>query len=399
MEDLTYDVVVVGGGPAGSVTSKYAAINGAKVLMIEKRQEIGSPVRCGEGIARVWLDEVGIEPNPKWIAHEVDGARLISPDGKSKLTIVKHAGNEVGYVVDRDEFDKELARDAARNGVDIMVKTSAVSLLKDGDKVVGVKAKRMGEEFNIYAKIVVGADGYESNVARWAGINVNLSPEDVMTCFQYTMVGIEGDNRFNDFYLGNEDVPGGYVWVFWKGKDTANVGLGVNMARIAKGEKGVAKAKLDAFIKKHPELSKGKPVEEIAGACSVCAPLDSVVTDNVILVGDSARMIDPITGGGVANACKAGQVAGEVIGEALKKNDFSKEFFKKYEDGWRGRIEDQMLRNYIAKEKFEELDDDVLNSVIEAISEMNLPDITTRSILQAIQEKRPELLEELADLL
>jgi len=71
---LHYDVVIVGAGPAGSITAKYAAQGGASVIMLEKRQEIGSPVRCGEGIAREWIDEVGIKLDRKWIAHEVEGA-------------------------------------------------------------------------------------------------------------------------------------------------------------------------------------------------------------------------------------------------------------------------------------------------------------------------------------
>ena len=81
MEDMEYDVLVIGGGPGGSMAARYAAENGMKTLMVEKRQEIGSPVRCGEGIARIWLNECGIEPDPAWISHEVDGARPRAEDG------------------------------------------------------------------------------------------------------------------------------------------------------------------------------------------------------------------------------------------------------------------------------------------------------------------------------
>ena len=77
-KDLRTDVLVVGAGPAGSMTAKWAAKGGARVLMIEKRQEIGSPVRCGEGMSKDWLKEVGIRPGP-WINLEVEGARIYSP--------------------------------------------------------------------------------------------------------------------------------------------------------------------------------------------------------------------------------------------------------------------------------------------------------------------------------
>ncbi|HYA54036.1 MAG TPA: NAD(P)/FAD-dependent oxidoreductase, partial [Thermoplasmata archaeon] len=104
------DVLVIGAGPAGSMTAKWAAKNGARVTMIEKRQEIGSPVRCGEGMSKAWLPDVGIKPG-RWINVEVEGARIYSPSEKVFEINEKHAGNEVGYVVERDEFDKQLAID------------------------------------------------------------------------------------------------------------------------------------------------------------------------------------------------------------------------------------------------------------------------------------------------
>ena len=99
--DMKTDVLVIGAGPAGSMTAKWAAKNGAKVLMIEKRQEIGSPVRCGEGMSKAWLADVGIKPG-RWINVEVEGARIYSPNETVFEINEKHAGNEVGYVVERD---------------------------------------------------------------------------------------------------------------------------------------------------------------------------------------------------------------------------------------------------------------------------------------------------------
>ena len=142
--ELEYDVVVVGAGPAGSTTARYAAMNDANVLMIEKRQEIGSPVRCGEGIGKALLEKIDLEPNKRWIANEVLGARVISPNGSVLTLTERMAGDETGYVIYRDVFDKELAKIAAKEGVDIMLKTSAISILKENGKVTGVKAKHKG---------------------------------------------------------------------------------------------------------------------------------------------------------------------------------------------------------------------------------------------------------------
>jgi len=398
MHDLEYDVLVVGAGPAGSVTAKHAARNGARTLMIEKRQEIGSPVRCGEGIARAWLDELGIKPDKKWISWQVTGARIFSPNGSVVKLTEKMAGNEVGYVIERDNFDRALAEDAASAGADIMVKTSAVELIRKDGRVAGVKAKHMGESFNIRAKVVIGADGFESQLGRWAGIDTSLKPSDVNVCFEYTMRHIDHDPNFNDFYVGS-CAPGGYIWVFVKGPDSANIGIGTQLSKIKAGERGAPKRYLDAFIAKHPEYAKGTPIREVAGAVSCCQPLDSVTADGIMLVGDAARQIDPLTGGGVANSCRAGKVAGEVAAQAVKAGDFSKRFFQAYEKGWRARFEDQMFRNWMAKEKLVTLSDETFDKACEVLAEAKLEVVNTLEILRLIQRKYPELIKEFEDMI
>ena len=262
---MKYDVVVVGSGPAGSVTARYAAKSGAKVLIIERRTEIGVPVLCGEGISRQ-VDEFDMLESTRWIANRMDGARVYSPD----LTMVKlaadKAGNETGYVIYRDIFDQELARSAVKVGAELMLNTEAISLIKENEKIVGVKAKHFDNEFDIEADIVVGADGVESKIGKWAGIETTLKPVDLETCAQYTLTNIDVDRAYCDFYLGNSIVPGGYVWVFPKGKDVANVGIGI-LGSLS--ESGMALKLLDKFIESHPELKKGEPVRFLAGAVPV----------------------------------------------------------------------------------------------------------------------------------
>ncbi|MBX8643667.1 MAG: FAD-dependent oxidoreductase, partial [Thermoplasmata archaeon] len=93
-----YDVIVVGAGPAGSTAARYAAMHGADVLLIEKRQEIGSPVRCGEGVSMEIFRHVDIKPDPSWFVNQVTGARIFGPSGKHLLIDAKNAGDEVGAV-------------------------------------------------------------------------------------------------------------------------------------------------------------------------------------------------------------------------------------------------------------------------------------------------------------
>jgi len=396
-EVMEYDVVVVGGGPGGSMTARDAARAGLDVLMIEKRQEIGSPVRCGEGIAKIWLDEVGIEPNNKWIALEVSGARIVAPNGQYVDLTEELAGNETGFVVHRDIFDRSLAEEAVRAGARTMLKCSATDVIKDDRGfVVGVRAKQWGKEYELRAPVVIGADGFESQVGRWAGIDTKLKAKDVNTCLQYELVGIDIDKFYNEFHIGSM-APGGYVWIFNKSEDSANVGIGINLGMVK--QPGEVKQYLDRFIARQPRLAKGQNVETVAGAVSVGLPLESVTTDGLMLVGDSARMIDPLTGGGVSNACIAGQVAARVAKEAHEAGDFSKAFLQRYEDGWRAKIEDQLFRNYIAKEKLLELSDDTINKIIDALQGYKIERITTADILRMVQERYPEIMNELADLL
>ena len=393
---VDYDVIVVGAGPAGSTAARYAAEKGASVLMLEKRQEIGSPVRCGEGIAKRWLDNIGMEPSSRWIANEVDGARVISPGGYVLEVDERHAGNEAGYVVHRDIFDQELAIMAARKGVHIMVKTSATGLIKDGGKVCGVVANNMGRIHNFKSHVVIGADGYESQVGRWAGIPVALAESDVDTCFQRTLVNIDIDYKFTHFYVGSF-APGGYMWIFPKGKDIANVGIGFQLSKVK--EPGDPMRYTDAFIARNPGLAKGQSVRDIAGAVSICAPIERTVADGVMLVGDAARVIDPITGGGVINGCITGKFAGMVAAEGIQNGDLSAKFFQKYEKMWRAALEEKLFRNWMAKEKLATMTDALFDRAIKALSEANLTKVGTLELLAALRERDPELVREFEDLI
>ena len=387
--DREVDVLVVGAGPTGSTAAKYAAQGGADVLLIEKRSEIGTPVRCGEGVAKRWLEEIGLEPSQEFICHEVDGARVIAPDGTTLVVDETRAGNECGYVLERDLFDRRLAKDAAKAGAEIQIRTSAVALLRDDGMIVGARCEHMAETFDVRAKVVIGADGFESQVGRWAGLETHLRTRDIDACLQYTMVGVSGDPRMNDVYLGS-CAPGGYAWVFWKGADVANVGIGVNLSRIH--DRAEAKRYLDALIHRTPSLAKAEVVEEVAGAVSVSMPLEKTVAPGVLLAGDAARLIDPLTGGGILNGCLSGKLAGETASAAVAAADASMEALSAYERRWRGRLEEELARHYLIKERLLRLDDDTVNRAIRAIVDSKLERITGVAVLEAIRAREPGLL-------
>ncbi len=391
-----YDAVIVGGGPGGSTAARFAAESGARVLMLEKRQEIGSPVRCAEGVSRAWMREVGLELNEKSVAARVKGAKIVSPSGHDFYVDEEMAGSEVGLVLERGVFDKNLAAQAARAGADIMVKTAATGLIMEDGSVSGVKAVSHGEPLDIKTNCVVGADGFESQVGRWAGIDTTLKPTDITSCVQYRLADIEIESDYCEFTVGSA-APGGYVWIFPKGDDVANIGLGVQLSRL--NGPGEVKAYLDKYIEEDDRLNKGQPLDAVAGAVSVSPPLEQTTADGLMLVGDAARIIDPITGGGIAHACLSGMYAGQVIGEALEAGDFSGEMLSKYDDMWRDRLEEKLWRNWMAKEKLVTLSDGTFDEIVQTLSEVGLDKMSTYNILRVIKKKYPELVKEFEELI
>lgn len=391
-----YDVIVVGAGPAGSMTAKHAAKKGARVLIIEKRQEIGASLRCAEGVNKKGLAKAGVPVDKRWVSADIAGAKLVSPGGHVFRIDESQAGAEVGLVLERHLFDKAMAADAARAGAEIWLKTAAVDVIKEGDKVVGVKARREGEPLKLTAGCVVAADGFESQVARWAGIDTALKAGDITTCYQYRMANLKTEPDYCEFIIGSV-APGGYIWVFPKGDDTANVGIGVLASKLKKP--GEVKAYLDSWIKKDPRLSCGQPLEALAGGVSVSPPVEQSVMNGLILVGDSARIIDPITGGGIANGLLAGKFAGEVLGDCAEANDYSETALMPYDKKWRDAMENRLWRNWMAKEKFLTLSDKTLDGVIDTLSTANVDQMSVHNILIAIKERHPELVKEFEELI
>ncbi len=397
---LKYDVVVVGAGPAGSSAARYAALGGCNTLMIEKRQEIGSPVRCGEGIARHFLDDCGIPFENKWVAQEVKGAKIISPAGNVLKIDEKHAGNEVGIVLERDAFDKACAKLAAKAGSEIWVKATAVGLLKDNGRVTGVRVKRLEEEFNIEADCVVAADGYESQVGRWAGMKTLMKAGDITGTLQYRLTNIDPDPDFPhycEFFLGT-CAPAGYIWVFPKDECTANVGLGISLDRLK--NKMDLKMYLDAFCKKDPRMKHAQFLDMVTGGVSTCPPVKETVRDGIAMVGDAARHIDPITGGGIGNGCLAGMILGKVLGDIKERGgSYSKQDLQPYETGWRAEFEETLYRNWMAKNKLVTLTDEDFDKIILTLSTAGIEKLSVHAILKVIKERHPELVSKFADMI
>ncbi|RQD82530.1 MAG: NAD(P)/FAD-dependent oxidoreductase [Methanocalculus sp. MSAO_Arc2] len=389
-----YDMLVVGGGPGGALAAKTAADKGLSVCLVEKRPAIGAPVRCAEGIGKELLRDF-LPPDPKWICTEIEAAELIAPDGFSMFLEPERAGNEVGYILDRKIFDRELIWKAAEAGAETYVKARASApIMKDG-AVGGAVIEQYGKVYDVHADIVVAADGIESKFARWAGIDTTVPFREIETCAQYMMTGLDIDSKVTQFHLGNEVAPAGYGWVFPKGNGTANVGLGIGGGKSGNGHR--AKDYLDRFVSR--VFPEGRVIELVIGGVSVCRPLASTVADNMIIVGDAARVSDPITGGGIYNAMYTGRLAGETAVAAIEAGDTSKAALMPYDTGWRRSSMGRALdRNYAVKEIFVKLTDEKLNAIIHSISRLNLSEFSTLMLIKELIQVNPALFLELKHL-
>lgn len=306
------DILIVGAGPAGSSAALTAAKEGLRVVVAERRRQVGIPVRCAEYIPAPLLGTIKL--GKQFVVQPVRGIKTLLPSGEVKET------RAPGFTINRDSFDQTLARAAEENGARILLGTRAVAhengavVLKEND----------ASFVKVSARMVIGADGPHSTVGRWiASENRNLIPA------VQVRVPLVRPMGFAEIYF-EEEIYGGYGWVFPKG-DEANVGIGIQ-------QNGPAPEPLwkvlERFVMRLAEKGMVEPaLIKRFGGWIPAGPPREVTKGKVLLAGDAAGHTHAITGAGIHQAVTCGQMAGKWAARAVKKEDIG--LVAGYEEEWR----------------------------------------------------------------
>ncbi len=382
---MEVECLVIGAGLAGSIAAKELASKGIETIVIEKRQEIGAPKRCAEGVSKHSLEKLGIKVHELGITRVIKGAVLYSPSGKK---VVMDGQGMEGYVLERKVFEKYLASEAIKEGARYMIKTQATNMVRENGRW-RVSIKNLDGEDEIVANLVIGADGVESKVGRWAGLKTLNRLTDYHSGIQFEMAGVNTDENYIHLFFGNEVSPLGYAWIFPKAF-SANVGLGI----LEKGAKMRAYDYLKKFIEEHEDIFKNaSPIEINSGGVPV-AHFTGMAADGVMLVGDAAQLVNPIHGGGIVRAMHSSIMAAEVAEQALKEKNLSKERLMEYENMWNEEYEEKTnkllkLRSFL--EKLEDKDFELLADILEGEDIFQLTQAKLSFFLKKLI-KRPSLM-------
>ncbi len=341
------DVIIVGAGPAGSTTAYYTAKNGANVLLIDKKKEIGNPVQCGElqpsliELKKIFpkLEDLSdlFDIPENVICNKTNYFEFFSPSGKGYRTMYG------GLILDRLKFDQFLAKKAERAGAIVETNTEFLGITAENRCLV----KKSDDKIEVKYKVIVAADGPRSNVCKQGGIKTSETNKDTVACAEYKMSGVNCEEDTCQFYINKKICPGGYAWIFPKGEGIANVGLGIRLNFVKEGISVSKQLKnfVNNFNQTSIQLSHGKILKRTGGLVPVGGLIKNSAVNNILAVGDAASHVMAINGGGICTAMICGRIAGNVISEYID----NKSKLIEYDVRWRGIIGKELHNAYTSR--------------------------------------------------
>lgn len=336
-----FDVLVVGAGTAGCLAAKTAAEAGLKVCLVEskKREEIGAKV-CGDALGEHHLTYLGLgKPHGGELEKKIEGLQIYSPDQNTVFTIADK--DFVGYILNRRLFGQWLLKKATDAGAVLMDSTQFIEPLLEKGFVTGAIVKTAADKMSqVKGKVTIDASGFLGVLRRRLPeemkIEREIENEDVEACYrEIRQLKQENENtKYCEIYLDGNIAPGGYTWIFPKGGAKVNVGLGICM----RGKFPNPKKQYYDHIMARPQFDGSLLLNAGAWWDPTRRPLDNMVGNGVVVIGDAASLVNPIHGGGIGPSMLSGFQAGKTITEALEKGEPTQDslwpFNKMYMDSY-----------------------------------------------------------------
>lgn len=306
-------------------------------------------------MSRGALEETGVLISDEFIHEAIYGFGVYNQQGERTIIDYRRLEPEkygpeadkvpLGYVVDRRRFDRYLMTQAERAGAEVRLKTEAIGYAPLSDGTCTVTLRHYNEEIILRTRVLVGADGLQSQIGKWAGLRTHIKLTELASCLQFVVDRVETEGLL-EIVTGHEWAPGGYAWVFPKGHGYAEVGLGV----IRTVTENNARRQLDHFIKNSFFADRFRDLrilEVQGGGVPLAAPLRKQYAPNLLLVGDAARHVNPITGGGIHTALAGGMIAGKFLIRLFKNNlPATEENLAGYQQAWLDKLGDKMWKLY-----------------------------------------------------
>jgi geranylgeranyl reductase family protein len=319
-----FDALVVGAGTAGCLAAKTIAESGLKVCLVERKrkEEIGEKV-CGDALGEHHLKTLGLEkPRSGELEKRIEGIRIFSPDQNTVFTIAHE--DFVGYLLNRRLFGQWLLGKALDKGAALMDSTQFLEPVIEKGFVTGISVKNSkGKTAELKSKVVVDASGFNAVVRHKLPLEMSIerevANEDVEACYrEIRQLKQETENtKYCEIYLNQKVTPGGYTWIFPKGGAKVNVGVGICM----RGKFPNPKKQFCKHILTKPLFDGSLLLNGGAWFDPTRRPLDNMVGNGVVIVGDAACLVNPIHGGGIGPSMLSGYYAGQVIAETLEKGN------------------------------------------------------------------------------
>jgi len=394
--DFDHDVIVAGGGIAGLITASSIAHHSKQELSIlvidrnpqsELGKKTGSGWVCGDAVSKGSLDfleaRVGIRYGKPELERTVRGVVAYSPDHQSKA-----AFDGQGFILNRRLLPERQRRDAEKLGIQIQFETHADSLISEDGFIRGVRCRSAKDNstFSKTAKVVVDATGSASRLRTSLPIKSYIQKEidkdqDIESTGRYIVtfeVAMDDKTYFDPDYalihLDQNIAPGGYAWVFPKGENKANIGLGVAQRILAERNRVQSRhdtlsSLIEDYVRNNPAIKNWKlaegPDDQGNSKGNWQVPIrrqnDCLVANGYLIVGDAAWMPRPIDAGGIGPAIYASCIAGSVVAEALEAGDVSERGLWKFNTQYVMTYGNRMASSEVLRRFLQRLSNDDLN--------------------------------------